>query len=96
LDTFSIFSSQKLVILRNAESLKVAEQKVLAEYVASPSDTQSLIIIATKIDARLAGWKTIKQGSLEIKCEPPRSAYNLKPWLNGYLSKAGRQMDLPA
>ncbi|HNZ06399.1 MAG TPA: DNA polymerase III subunit delta [Candidatus Cloacimonadota bacterium] len=93
LDTFSIFSAQKLVILRNAESLKVAEQKALAAYVSSPSDSQSLVIIATKVDARLVGWKSIKAGCLEIRCDPPRSAYNLKPWLNGMLSKAGRKME---
>jgi len=96
LDTFSIFSTQKLVILRNAESLKVAEQKVLAEYVSNPSDTQVLVIMATKVDSRLAGWKSIKSGCLEVKCDPPRSAYNLKPWLSSELSKAGRQMDTPA
>ena len=93
LDTLSIFSTQKLVLLRNAEALKVPEQKVLASYVTSPSESQSLVIVAAKVDFRLAAWKSIRQHSLEITCDPPRSAYNLKLWLDGVLTKDGIQME---
>lgn len=93
LDTLSIFSTQKLVILRNAEALRTAEQKVLANYVSSSSSTQSLIIVAAKADFRLSTWKQVRQGSLEITCDPPRGAWQLKQWLEGILHKTGIQME---
>jgi len=93
LDTLSIFSTQKLVILRNAAALANPELQALARYVANPSDSQSLVIIHTRPDLKAAAWKPIRQACLEIKCDPPRSAWALKPWLEANLSKADRKMD---
>jgi DNA polymerase III delta subunit len=54
LDAFSIFSTAKLVVVRNADKLGKNELEVLTDYFNAPSDIQSIVVIAEKIDARLS------------------------------------------
>jgi len=96
LDTLSIFSTQKLIILKNAEALGKKELAALASYVESPSDAQSLIIVTDKADFRTSGWKAIRNASLFIKCDPPRSSFDLTKWLNVVLAQQNVQMDARA
>lgn len=92
LDAYSLFAPQKLVVLRNAESLKKKELEALANYVASPSDSQSLIIINAKVDGLLKGWKMIRKHSLEITCPPPRGGWEIGKWLQMVVHNSGRQI----
>ncbi len=92
LDTYSIFSTAKMVLLRNAETLKKPELDSLGEYFKSPSEVQSLIIVADKIDARTAGWKKIKDACQTVICDPPRWGAQMSPWLNKVLPTLGKTM----
>lgn len=96
LDTYSIFASSKLIVIRNAEMLKAADQQALTAYFKDTSEIQSLVLHASKIDKRLSVWKAVRQGSLEIVCDPPRSHYDLQKWLDFVLKQKGKQMDASA
>ncbi|MBW6513922.1 MAG: DNA polymerase III subunit delta [Candidatus Syntrophosphaera sp.] len=92
LDTYSIFSSAKLIIFRNAEALKKEELDCLAAYFQSPSEQQSLVVVAEKIDARVSGWKKIKDACQNVICDPPRYSGLMAPWLDRTLAKMGKTM----
>lgn len=92
LDTFTIFSSDKLVILKNCELFHKKELEVLASYFDAPSDAQSVIITAEKIDARLSTWKKILSGTVRINCDPPRYGGEIRAWLVAELKRMGKSM----
>jgi DNA polymerase III delta subunit len=92
LDTFSIFSTRKLIIVKNGESLEKKELAVLAEYLAAPSDSQTLLIITAKINLTQKSWKTIAEACEHIACEPPKYAAMIKSWLGMMLARSGRRM----
>lgn len=92
LDTFTIFSSDKLVILKNTEQLKKKELEVLAAYFDSPSENQSLIVVIDKYDARLSVWKKITGASLRINCDPPKWGGEIRSWLVAELKRTGKSM----
>jgi len=82
LDAFSIFSSAKLLIIRNVEQMDKKVLDTLGDYYDSPSDIQSLAIITEKTDARFAAWKKIKANSTLVNCEPPRFGGAIRAWLD--------------
>lgn len=90
LDSISIFSSAKLVLLRNADDLKKAELECLAGYFDNPSETQSVIVVAAKVDARTSAWKKIRDHSQVVVCDPPRYSEALTPWVEKELRKLGK------
>jgi DNA polymerase III delta subunit len=92
LDAFSIFSSAKLVMIRNADKLGKKELEVLAEYFDAPSDIQSIIVIADKIDARLAAWKKIKANSILVTCDPPKYGGTMREWLAAETKRIGKRL----
>jgi DNA polymerase III delta subunit len=92
LDTFSIFSSAKLIIIRNAEKMDKKELDTLAEYYDSPSDIQAIAIVTEKIDARFASWKKIKTSSLQVVCDPPRYSGDIRSWLSTECKKISKNM----
>jgi DNA polymerase III delta subunit len=96
LDTYSIFSSAKLVLLRNAHLLLKAELDILAAYFENPSELQTLVVTAEKIDARVAGWKKIRDACQTVACDPPRYSGQLQPWLQRTLAKLGKTMNAVA
>jgi len=92
LDTFTIFSSAKLVIIKNCEKFLKKELDTVAAYFDSPSDIQSLILISEKSDAKLNAWKKIKQGCEIITCNPPKYAGDIRTWLMSELRICGKVM----
>ena len=92
LDTYSIFSSTKLIIIKNAESLKTKEMNILADYFSSPSEIQSLAIVTEKADARYDYWKKIKAGTLVINCDPPPYGGAIRAWLDKALKDINKTM----
>ncbi len=93
LDTFTIFSSAKLVILKAAEKLSKKELEVLSEYYDNPGDNQSVVVVTEKTDTRFTAWKKISSNSMRINCDPPRYASDIKNWLVQELQKSGLRMD---
>ncbi len=92
LDTYSIFSSAKLVLFRNADLLKKNELECLAGYFSDPSPQQSLVISASKTDARLSAWKKIREACQIVTCDPPRHGGMFAPWLDKALAQLGKTM----
>lgn len=96
LDAYSIFSSEKLVLIKNAEALAKKELDSLATYFSNPSENQSVVVQSEKIDARLSGWKKIKESCQNILCDPPNYGGSLKPWINKVLAEMGKSMNSQA
>ncbi len=92
LDTFSIFSTRKLIMLKNADSLAKKELATLADYFRSVSDTQTLLIFADKIKLTDKSWKIIAETCIHINCDPPKWGGLMRPWLNSMLARSGRRM----
>jgi DNA polymerase-3 subunit delta len=92
LDTYSIFSSAKLVIIRNADKLGKKELETLSDYYDSPSEIQSVVIVAEKIDSRFSAWKKIKSGSIHIACDSPPYVNVLRSWLDKSLRAMNKTM----
>jgi DNA polymerase III delta subunit len=96
LDTYTIFSQAKLVIIRNAHLFNKRELDALADYFDSPAQQQSLIITTEKVDARMANWKKIRDNCMVLACDPPTYGGMLKPWLTTQLRKIGKTMSQAA
>jgi DNA polymerase III subunit delta len=92
LDSYSIFASQKVVILRNAEMIEKKELETLARYFSDPASNQTLIISAIKIDGRIADWKKIKDSCINVICDNPIHKGDLGNWLTEALIKTGKAM----
>ncbi|MDD2228319.1 MAG: DNA polymerase III subunit delta [Candidatus Cloacimonetes bacterium] len=82
LDAFSIFSSAKLLIIRNVEQMDKKVLDTLGDYFDSPSEIQSLAIVTEKTDAKFTAWKKIKANSMQINCAPPRFGGAIRAWLD--------------
>ena len=92
LDTYSIFSSSKLILFRNADELKKNELECLAAYFNDPSAEQSIVITAEKADQRISAWKKISSNCQVVTCDFPRWGDMLKGWLDKNLAKLGKTM----
>ncbi|PKN80590.1 MAG: DNA polymerase III subunit delta [Candidatus Cloacimonetes bacterium HGW-Cloacimonetes-1] len=92
LDVYSVFSQSKVIVIKNAEKLKKNALDILSDYFNEPSDSQVLIIITQKIDARMNAWKKIKEQSVSIACDPPRHSGDIRAWLDTELAYAAKSM----
>lgn len=92
LDTFTIFSSSKLVIVRNAEAMLKKELEVLAAYFDSPSEIQTVAIVAEKANKTLGTWKKIAANSYIVNCDPPRFVSEMRTWLMDEVRRLGKVM----
>lgn len=92
LDTFTIFSANKLVIIKNTEQLRKNEIEIISAYFDAPAENQSLIIVIDKFDARLSAWKKITSASIRINCDPPKWGSEIRSWLNAELKRMGKSM----
>ena len=96
LDSISLFSSAKLILLKNADLMKKAELDILAEYMANPLEEQTLVISAEKIDARLSAWKKIKEAAVFIAVDKPKYAGSVREWLELELKSLQKTMTTKA
>lgn len=92
LDAFSIFSSAKLIIIRNVEKMDKKELDTLGDYFDSPSEIQSLVLVTEKMDARFTAWKKIKASCQQITCEPPKFGGAIRAWLDIELKTIHKSM----
>ncbi len=96
LDVYSLFSDSKLILLRSVEVLKGNALEILANYIDSPLEDQTLIITSSKIDLKTKIWKRIKENSILVNCDPPRHSGDIRLWLDAELSSANKRMDQKA
>ncbi len=69
----SLFAERRVVVVRNADALKGAEDE-LAGYLADPNPDVSLVFLAAKPDRRRSAWKTLQAGAQTIAAEPLKGA----------------------
>lgn len=93
LDSISMFSSSKLILIKSADKFLKRELDTLARYFNHPLENQSVVIMAEKIDGRLGSWKTIKEACTTIQCDPPRYAGDMKTWLQVELKANAKTMN---
>jgi len=92
LDAYSLFSDQKVVIIKNCDKLKKEALDTLSDYYDSPSESQLVFVITPKIDSRFSAWKKIKDRSLHIECNPPRHGGEVRTWLDDELKTFNKSM----
>jgi len=92
LDTLSIFSSSKLILFRNADLMGKKEMECLSNYFDAPSEQQTVVITAEKIDTKLSAWKHIRDNCMVVTCDPPRYGKAMSSWLNKELARQGKSM----
>lgn len=92
LDTFTIFSSAKLLVIKNCEKFPKRELEIIASYFEAPSEIQTLIIVTEKTDAKFNYWKKIKDNCKIIPCNPPKFASEIRNWLMNELKLRGKLM----
>ncbi|MDD2332056.1 MAG: DNA polymerase III subunit delta [Candidatus Cloacimonetes bacterium] len=96
LDSYSLFSERKVILLKNCDKLKKDALDTLAAYYSSISDTQILIVFTPKVDVRFSAWKKIREASLCVECNPPRFAGDVRAWFDQQLAKNKKYMDYKA
>lgn len=87
LDTFTIFSTAKLIIIKKCEKFLKKELEILAAYFDSPSEIQTLVLISDKTDAKFNTWKKIRANCEIIACDPPKFAGDIRNWLMAELRR---------
>ncbi len=92
LDTFTIFSSSKLIVIKNCEKYLKKELEIIAAYFDAPSEIQTVVLITEKIDLKYNAWKTIKKNCEYVSCDPPRFAGDIRNWLMVELKRRGKVM----
>ncbi|MFQ5481103.1 MAG: DNA polymerase III subunit delta, partial [Thermodesulfobacteriota bacterium] len=90
--TMPAFSDKRLVIIKNASSLKADQKKAMLEYLQDPSPTSILVFVSTA--AKLPRnedkfLKAIKKNGVVKAFRPPREEGALQ-WLATEASKEGK------
>ncbi|MFW5629069.1 MAG: DNA polymerase III subunit delta [Candidatus Cloacimonadaceae bacterium] len=96
LDSYTIFSDAKLLIIKNAEALNKRSLDLLGSYFDDPLDSQSLIIVSAKVDGKFTAWKKATAGSLRVNCDPPKFSRDIRSWLSTELRRIGKSMSAQA
>ena len=108
LESYSLFSDNRLLVIRNADRLgeedrsrKSPEKQkrmldLINNYLQSPDASTIIILIANTVDARLAGWKKLKETCQIIECEPIKYSGAMKDWLEKTLRANQKTMDAKA
>jgi DNA polymerase III delta subunit len=69
---FAMFGGGKVVVVQNADAFITRYREQLEDYVASPSDSATLVLRAASLPANQRIYKAIdKNGKIE-KCDPPK------------------------
>lgn len=91
-DSFSIFSESKIIIIKNVDLLLKKELEVLVQYFEAPAENQTLILVGDKYDSRLGVWKKINAATAKILCDPPKFTSDIRNWLTTELNRVGKRM----
>jgi DNA polymerase-3 subunit delta len=80
LRSFAMFGSGKMVVVREADDFVSKYREQLEKYVASPSDSATLVLRLSSLPASQRIYKLIAKVGKAIKCEPPSQA-QLPGWI---------------
>lgn len=80
LRSFAMFGSGKMVVVREADDFLSKYREQVEKYVASPSDSATLVLRLSSLPANQRIHKLIAKVGEVIKCEPPSTA-QLPAWI---------------
>jgi len=83
---------RRLVVVSGIEAAKGKQLEPLAAYLADPSPTTTLVLVATKVDMRTAVFKAAKKVGRVETCDPPY-ANKLPSWIQGRARSRGIRID---
>lgn len=89
-ETLPFFSDRRVIILENTELLKSGGEK-LSEYLKSPAQSSSFIIVEREVDKRSSLYKTIKKYGYAAEFGR-QDAKTLQKWVLGMLKKENKQI----
>ncbi|MBE9528776.1 MAG: DNA polymerase III subunit delta [Proteobacteria bacterium] len=91
--TLPAFSTYRLLILKNAGSLKVADTELITEYVKNPSPSTVLVMISseTKPDMRKTFVKALDKSGFLVNCRR-MSERDLPAWVAAEVRKYGKRI----
>ena len=75
-----VFSSRRLVVIKNAETIPANEANQLVGYLNDPSPTTCLVFVADKFDTRRTFFKVLTQNHPVVNCQPLSEA-RLPAWI---------------
>jgi DNA polymerase-3 subunit delta len=78
LRSFAMFGAGKVVAIRNADEFVSRFREQLEDYVASPSDSATLILRFDSLPSNQRIYKAIQKTGEIIPCQPPK---DLKSWI---------------
>ena len=87
-----IMAERRLVILRDVGKIKADALKPLAEYLADPSPSTTLVLEAEKVDMRRAPFPQIKKIGAVVDCKAPYEN-RLPGWIQNRVRNMGRRID---
>lgn len=85
LETLPMMSTNRLVVLLNAEKLKDKEWEVLQPLIDKPHDGTVLVVTAVKVDKRKKQWKRLLESGVALECKRPYEN-QIPEWIT-FLSK---------
>ncbi len=85
LRSYSMFGGYKVVVVRAADDFISSHREKLEDYVASPSDSGSLVLRVNSMASNTRIYKAIQKTGEILKCESPKQAD-----LPGWITKRGK------
>lgn len=89
-ETLPFFADRRVIILENTELLKSGGEK-LSEYLKSPAESCSFIIVEREVDKRSSLYKTIKKYGYAAEFGR-QDAKTLQKWVLGILKREKKQI----
>jgi DNA polymerase-3 subunit delta len=80
LQSYSMFGSGKLVVVRNADKFIASHREKLEDYVESPTESATLVLRCASLPTNQRLAKAIDKRGRYVKCEPPKDR-DLPGWI---------------
>ncbi len=91
--SFPMMSERRIVVVRDFDHL--ASKELVEAYARQPSQTTSLILVASKPDLRTKPYPVLKETAIWVKCSPPRDN-DIPGWIAMSARKRRREITLDA
>ncbi|MGB0910398.1 MAG: DNA polymerase III subunit delta [Nitrospirales bacterium] len=88
----SFFVARRLVILTWAEKLPAREGESLIPYLQNPTDTTTLVMVASKLDGRMKWVQQLKKQAVFVDCAPLYDNQRIG-WVKQQAAQAGIQLE---
>ncbi len=91
-DTLPFFGRRRVVVVKDADAWKAAEQERLAAYLEQGPPPSALILVAQGLDRRRKLYTTLRRIG-EVQEFPRMSVRQLPAWISERVRQAGRRLD---